>query len=269
MNYKNLTETAWEQLWLRQAEERDVDEIPPLAPDSIQKKLHGTSGATAIRGALKFRKIVNENIGSLSENARLLDFGCGWGRHIRVFLKDFYDDNIFGVDIDKNNIELCKKYLPNIKFLLSVENKPLDISDNSIDLIISFSVFSHINENSSKFWFRELERILKPGGHAVITSWGKILFDIYERVKNTGAYEYKWEENILKSFDDMEKVKDNYYNGMYQFGSHGMIDDALDADIYGIALMPSKWIEMNSILKVKNILDDPRDVPQTTFILRK
>ena len=37
-----------------------------------------------------------------ARDSRVLDFGCGWGRVIRFFLKDVAPWNLVGVDIDPN-----------------------------------------------------------------------------------------------------------------------------------------------------------------------
>ena len=208
MQYHEYSESTWESAWLRQAELGDLNGLPPMVPENIQSRLHGTTGVAAIQGALKFRRVVKRRIGSITSDAKLLDFGCGWGRHIRVFLKDFKDTNIYGVDIDPENILLLKDYLPNkVNIIQCYEGQSIDLESNSIDLIISFSVFSHINEESALYWLNELKRLIKPEGYIVITSWGKALFEIFARLKSAkGKFEYNWERNIDRAFDDKERV---------------------------------------------------------------
>ena len=271
MQHHEYSESTWESAWLRQAKSGDVYGLPPMVPETIQSRLHGTTGAAAMQGALKFRRVLKEKIGRISSDAKLLDFGCGWGRHIRVFLKDFRDMNIYGVDIDPANIALLKKCLPNeVNIIQCYEGQPIALASNSVDLIISFSVFSHINEESAKYWLNELRRLLKPEGYIVITSWGKALFDIFARLKETnGEIEYDWERNIDRSFPDKESIKRLYHAGQFVFGRHGSAGDSLDSNIYGISLMPKAWIENEMALKVENCIEDPSLVPQTTFILRK
>ena len=36
------------------------------------------------------------------KDSKILDYGCGWGRIIRFFLKDVPSRNLFAVDPDKN-----------------------------------------------------------------------------------------------------------------------------------------------------------------------
>ncbi len=48
----------------------------------------------------------------------------------------------------------------------------LDWPDRSFDLVYSLSVFTHLTESVGLAWIEELTRVLKPGGHLVITTHG-------------------------------------------------------------------------------------------------
>lgn len=266
MNYSTSNE-EWRNMWLRQAEFNDVPILPAMVPIEVQARLHGTSGVDAMRGALKFRDIVLNSIKPLKSDSTLLDFGCGWGRHIRTFLKDFRCENIYAVDIDPSNIGLINEFLPGVNGIVCHENVKLPIQSQSIELVISFSVFSHLNESSALFWINELSRVVKDSGRVIITSWGKSLFHIIERIGITGTYEYPWERNIDLSFPDKDVLIKQYNNGDYIFGRHGNTGPNLDGDLYGISLMSKQWIENNSKFVVEEVIDDPRRVPQATFIL--
>jgi SAM-dependent methyltransferase len=256
-------------MWIKQATDGSVQELPKLVAEAVQRKLHGTSGVGAIRGALAFRRTVLRECGSIAPEAKLLDFGCGWGRHIRVFLKEFEPHNIYGVDIDPHNLETCRTLLPDVNFVQCFEHEPLKVKDQSIDLVISFSVFSHINEESAKRWLGELYRIIKPGGRAVLTSWGNNLFEVFDRIEKTGKVEYDWEKNIQYSFSDFADVRQRYTRGEFVFGMHGRTGGDLDPKLYGISLMPRQWVERESGFRLEKCLDNPKIVPQTTFVLER
>ena len=267
---KSYSEDKWKSLWLRQATDGDVECIPGLVSEDIQARLHGTTGVAAMQGALRFRSFIKSQIEEYSDFSNFLDFGCGWGRHIRVFLKDFDATSIYGVDIDPSNISLLNEHIPDVNSILCYEGKNLELEDNSMDLIISFSVFSHINEKSAEFWLTELKRLLKPGGFLVITTWGKALFEVFDRMQsNGGKTEFAWEKNIDKAFDDKDKVRERYLAGDFVFGKHGQPGAALDKDVFGISLIPKKWFDDRNDFKVIKWFDDTKIVPQTTFFLQK
>ena len=267
--FSELTEAQWSDLWLQQAETGRVAGLPPLVDIPTQMNLHGTTGVGAMAGALKFRQVILREVGSPGPNECFVDFGCGWGRHIRVFSKDYTPDRMTGVDINPTNIALCRRHLPTVRFLTSTEGERLEVAPASIDLIISFSVFSHLSEPSARFWLRELARICRPGGSIVVTSWGRSLFRIFDRLQKGGEIEYNWEKNIIRAFPDLKEVERLYLAGGFVFGRHGSTDANLDPDRYGISLMPRRWIEENTGLCVDTVIDDPVVVPQTTFFLKR
>ncbi|HVV32347.1 MAG TPA: class I SAM-dependent methyltransferase [Caulobacterales bacterium] len=266
MPYRGLSEAEWSQMWLRQAEHNDVADLPRVASAERQRLLHGVSGEQPMRGALQFRRFVLDFIGAVGADARLVDFGCGWGRHVRVFLKDFAPHNMFGVDIDADNIALCRELLPDVNFLRCQEGAPLGIASGSVDLAISFSVFSHLSEASARFWLNELARITKPGGSIIVTSWGKALFDIVERIKRTGETSVPWEHNIARAFVNFDEIGPRYAAGEYIFGRHGN-SGSLDPDLYGISLMPKQWVERNAPVTLRAFVDDPKVLPQAVFCM--
>ncbi len=270
MSIYDLTEREYEDLWLKHAEFGNVDGFPALAPEDVQARLHGLKGDPAMRDALSFRRVVKQIVGEFPRGSKYLDFGCGWGRHMRIFLKDFEPRDIYGVDIDPDNIVLIEELLPDVNAVLSIEDESIPLPDNSMDLILSYSVFSHINEESALFWFRELARLLKPGGWMIVTSWGKGLFEIFDRHEATGGkVEYPWEANISRAFEDKDEVKRLYNAGDYVFGNHGSTSKGLDSEVYGISLLPKEWIENNTDLHVTEWIEDTAIVSQTTFFLQK
>ncbi len=96
----------------------------------------------------------------------LLEVGCGEGRGIDWLLPAVISytaiDKIAPV-IDK----LQQKY-PQARFL-SGNIPPLsDFVDNSFDSVVSFQVIEHIQDD--RLFLKEIHRVLKPGGIALITT---------------------------------------------------------------------------------------------------
>lgn len=96
----------------------------------------------------------------------LLEVGCGEGRGIDWLMPSVTSytaiDKIAPV-IDK----LQQKY-PKLKFL-SGNIPPLSaFADNSFDSVVSFQVIEHIQDD--QLFLREIHRILRPGGIALITT---------------------------------------------------------------------------------------------------
>jgi len=104
------------------------------------------------------------------------DIGCGNGLIIPEVLKNGAK-KYFGLDISSGLIKIAKnKYATEIKkgkAELQVGNAlKLPYKNNKFDVIFSFAVMHHLpgQENHLKF-LQEINRVLKPGGKAVIINW--------------------------------------------------------------------------------------------------
>jgi SAM-dependent methyltransferase len=102
----------------------------------------------------------------------ILDFGCGCGRMTRHF-HAFGKTRIFGTDYNATLIEWCRRNLPFAQFAVNQLRPPLDYGDGTFDLVYAFSVFTHLPEPLQSPWLADLTRVLRPGGHLVMTTHGE------------------------------------------------------------------------------------------------
>jgi len=105
----------------------------------------------------------------LAGTRRVLDFGCGCGRTLRWFLRDFPRVEFHGVDVDEEAIAWCRKNLPGATFFQNQANPPLPYPDRHFDVIYCLSVFTHLDEAMQDLWLAELSRLLVPGGVVLLT----------------------------------------------------------------------------------------------------
>lgn len=99
---------------------------------------------------------------------KILEIGCGVGRIIKPLREMFAQ--VDGVDIAENMIEFAKKYLADGKQNGQVYvNNGCDLqalNSENYDFVYSTIVFQHIRSLSVvKNYFREIFRVLKPGGY--------------------------------------------------------------------------------------------------------
>lgn len=105
--------------------------------------------------------------------ATVLDWGCGPCRISRHFKKFIPDATVFGCDTNADTISWNQAHIPSISFQHVQPGEVLPYADNSFDLIIGFSVLTHIPASEQLFYVNELYRILQPGGMIWISTQGK------------------------------------------------------------------------------------------------
>ena len=125
-------------------------------------------------------------------DAHILDVGCGSGL-LAIAGEPFVSDGgrYTGIDVIHKEIAFCRQHYvdPWFQFQhLNLNNAfytmeqgsthiPWDIADASQDLVTALSVWTHLNEADATFYFKEINRVLKPGGKAIITFF--LLDDTY------------------------------------------------------------------------------------------
>ncbi|MBK9254373.1 MAG: class I SAM-dependent methyltransferase [Saprospiraceae bacterium] len=114
-----------------------------------------------------------------SSEVIVLDWGCGPARIAR-HLPDigFQNSVIHGTDYNKATIEWCQKNIQNVTFNVNSVNPPLGYKNETFDLIIGISIFTHLSEPNHLSWIKELARVLKPEGIAFLTTHGEVFRSI-------------------------------------------------------------------------------------------
>ena len=108
---------------------------------------------------------------SLASFKDVLDFGVGAGRLARMF-KGF-QGRYTGIDVDGKNIAWVGSALKHVTALQTKPKQKLPFAEKSFDLIISVSVFSHMNERDQFFYLKQIARVAKPGATIMLTIHGE------------------------------------------------------------------------------------------------
>jgi len=116
-------------------------------------------------------KKIFENI---SKDAKvILDAGCGEGVTLEKLQKMFPNRDVSGVDLNPENIDICKKYnLP----VSEGDLLDLDISDGSIDCCVLSEVIEHLKQYNAAL--SEICRILKVKGKLIIVFPNDFMFKL-------------------------------------------------------------------------------------------
>jgi SAM-dependent methyltransferase len=213
----------------------------PLA--ELQINTVGQSGAGAMEEAwlfavqclARFRNAANW----ANPSRNLLDFGTGWARIARCFLRDFDAENIIGVDVDPDFIALCSDTFHGPRFLRCSPFPPLEIETASVDFIVGYSVFSHLSESACWQWINEFARILRPEGMAALTTRGRWFFDYAAGVTGTDTYAV----GLAAMFPNFDDAKAQYDNGEFVHSrAYGVAGGgAREGDFYGETFIPEQY----------------------------
>jgi len=114
---------------------------------------------------------LRENI-KLSENIRILDFGCGVGRQLLHFTRLYPKPAYYACDIDETSVNFIKKNYPKVNVYVNKPQPLLQYPDGFFHMIYSVSIFSHLCLEDQKKWLPELGRITMPGGICFLTTEG-------------------------------------------------------------------------------------------------
>lgn len=149
----------------------------PLPPGRLMFLVQGTTNAqeflTDGRGTATAVLDVLESSGlTIDSSKSVLDFGCGCGRVIR-HVHSMTGARCFGSDYNPLLVDWCKENLRFAQFGVNGAAPPLPYANDQFDVVYALSVFTHFPEELQAAWMSELCRVLKPGGHLLMTTHGE------------------------------------------------------------------------------------------------
>jgi ubiquinone/menaquinone biosynthesis C-methylase UbiE len=117
-----------------------------------------------------YRRI--SEISAAHKGERVLDVGCGGGYLSRLLASAVGDEGrITGIDPSATAIEYARRKAPgNCEFVVGVAQH-LDRPDESFDLVTSTLAVHHIPEEARPAAFKEMYRVLRPGGRLLVADF--------------------------------------------------------------------------------------------------
>jgi SAM-dependent methyltransferase/uncharacterized coiled-coil protein SlyX len=248
-------------------------EFPGFAPSPFQRSSVGSSGESALREIFPFyseiKRYANKLGVHLMAESRVLDFGCGWGRIIRFFLKDVLADHLYGIDVDPEMISLCRKLVHYGNYSVCNPIPPTEFPDDTLDIIYAYSVFSHLAEPVHIKWIEEFSRILKPGGLLVVTTEGRHFIEFCKSLRGK-KHDLAWFNGIANAFVDIEAALSDYDKGKFLYSATGG-GPSRPSSFYGEAVIPRAYIEREwtKYLEFRDFVDDRALSFQTMVVMQK
>lgn len=122
---------------------------------------------------LRIFKILSHFGINLRTIGAVYEIGCGTARLLRHF-RCIEGVKLVGSDVNPEMVEWCQTNFTGIDFYHNELNPPLTFAqDDSFDLILASSVFTHIPLETQELWLAEMQRILRPGGIFICSVLGQ------------------------------------------------------------------------------------------------
>jgi len=153
------------------------DELVHRVTNGTDQDLFFASGRMSRDDIEAMMAVAGRTLGSYP---RILDFGTGCGR-VLLWLADVArTSELHGVDIDERAVRWDTENIPYATFAVSPPLPPLDFPDESFDLVMTQSVFTHVDEEYQDRWLSELRRVTRRGGHVLASVHGEQAFLTWE-----------------------------------------------------------------------------------------
>lgn len=106
------------------------------------------------------------------ESIEVLDAGTGFAQYAYFIAKSFPRARVVAVDVKEDYLDSARKFFQRTPFRDHVSFEVQDLTaltlDGPFDVILSVDVMEHIEDDRAVF--RHFERVLRPGGYAIINT---------------------------------------------------------------------------------------------------
>ena len=275
--FGHLNDEAWLKTILGSLTNRRARGIllPGFPPETVQRNFVGSAGEHALREGFVFYRVVRDAMQRygrpLTSSTRVLDFGCGWGRMLRFFLREVSARNLHGVDVDPEMVSLCRtQFGPLASFDVVPPTPPAPTLQGQYDVIYLYSVFSHLSREVHLAWVEEFARRLAPGGLLLATTQGRRFLDFCESLRTGRPPESPWQQSLARCFPDHTDAGQRYDQGEFLFEPTGG-GEHRPSSFYGEAVVPRGFVERSwpRSLNLLEFRDDPGFLPQALIVARR
>lgn len=147
--------------------------LPAMASEEVQRNWTGNHGRVLMNQSLAFVRTLlalwGRRGGRGLEQAEILDFGCGWGRLLRLLLHVVPEQALFGVDSWRKSIRLCRESGLRCHLAVSDELPATLPFAGPFDMVFAFSVFTHLSELTARTILQTLRRCIRDDGLLCLT----------------------------------------------------------------------------------------------------
>jgi ubiquinone/menaquinone biosynthesis C-methylase UbiE len=119
-----------------------------------------------IYGRYQIFEEVSKDVSKLQPGAAVLDLGCGTGHFADYLHKKGF--KVTGIDPSEGMLEYATKNFPEVSFIKGSATS-LPFPDNHFDYVLCIEVLRYLHPEDVAASYREISRVLKPGGFFQVT----------------------------------------------------------------------------------------------------
>lgn len=191
----------------------------------------------------------------------IYDFGCGCGRLTPWLLEAAPEARLYGSDIDDGAVDWLRRNFPAGDFRVNRGVPPLPFRNITFDLVIGYSVFTHLDEEYQDAWLAELHRVTRPGAILLLTvnldrSWA------YSAAHSPDVYEEHM--RLLRAQIDAAGI---LYDKGDDWGEH--FPDFYHTTWHTLPYVREHWSRWFAVEAIAEDLTDFEYLFQATIILRR
>lgn len=271
--FGHMTDRQWLKVLDRSRTQSVIKgvKLPGFAPAAIQSHTVGATDFAALYGASQFYSYVKAVCAQYGKpiipGTHILDFGVGWGRILRFFLKDVDPETLHGVDISEEYLQAARDtgvpgYLHQIEPLGRLPH-----ADSSLDVVYAYSVFTHLPERVQDHWLPEIERVLKPGGLFFATVEPPRFLDYFTNLDVAREDLHHWQALTARKVQRDPTLR-------ARLEQHGFVYIPFTADpdeVFGDCVMTSQYASEHwgRHFEILEFLDDEQRFWQAVVVARK
>jgi SAM-dependent methyltransferase len=222
--------------------------LPKMADVEVQNAWTGANGYTLLIQTTAFIRTLAyaylKLTGSEPHGATTLDYGCGYGRMIRLMYYFIDPNSLWGLDPWDEAIRICQsdRLAGNFAVTDFLPTR-LPVGDSKFDVAYAFSVFTHTSERATRTALQSLRKCIAPSGLLAISIRPREYWASDPRVQN-----------------EKEKLEHLHDAVGFAFAPHAR--PPVDGDLtYGDTSMTLEWLAANApewtIVDFDRNLSDP------------
>jgi ubiquinone/menaquinone biosynthesis C-methylase UbiE len=173
-------------------------------------------------------KWLNKFIPADGNGKTMLDLGCGTGYHLKQYRERGFE--LTGVDGSAEMLKEARKINPEIEFYQGDVAK-IPLPDASFDFVVCIEVLRYLPDIQP--CLKEIARVLKPGGSALVTAAPPLQANLYPLVNLiTAATKVGDLTNLKQFFHSDGKLRSEFQKAEFD-----------DIDVHGVYGGSMVWVE--------------------------